>query len=111
MSPYKLLNDNCKYVNNLSFEELSSSKTLMRCKSIFILKADKVNAIVIIGKDKYIQGVKNVISDSSKFIFFNIPPEDWINYIFNVKKKFRKLLIAYMAIIKSVKMNYSKFVL
>ena len=41
-------------------------------------------------KDKNIQDVKNVISDSSKFIPLNIPPEDYINYI-NVEKKFRKL--------------------
>ena len=42
-------------------------------------------------KEKYIQGVKNVISDSSKFIPLKIPPEDYINYIVNVEKKFRKL--------------------
>ena len=54
-------------------------------------RADKGNTIVIIDKDKYIQGVKNVISDSSKFTPLNIPPEDYINYIVKVEKKFRKL--------------------
>ena len=91
MSSYKLLNDNCKYENNLSSEELSSLKTLTRNKNIVIQRADKGNTVVIIDKDKYIQGVKNVISDSSKFIPLNIPPEDYINYIVNVEKKFRKL--------------------
>ena len=91
LSSYKLLNDNCKYENNLSSEELSSLKTLMRNKNIVIQRADKGNTVVIIDKDKYIQGVKNVISDSSKFIPLNIPPEDYINYIVNVEKKFRKL--------------------
>ena len=75
LSSYKLLNDNCKYENNLSSEELSSLKTLMRNKNIVIQRADKGNTVVIIDKDKYIQGVKNVISDSSKFIPLNIPPE------------------------------------
>ena len=86
-----VLNDNCKYENNLSSEELSSLKTLMRNKNIVIERADKGNTVVIIDKDKYIQGVKKVISDSSKFIPLNIPPEDYINYIANVEKKFRKL--------------------
>ena len=53
-----------------------------------IQKADKGNTVVIIDKDKYIQGVKNVISDSSKFIPSDILPED---YIVNVEKKFRRL--------------------
>ena len=41
LSPYKLLNDNCKYENNLSSEELSSLKTLMRNKNIVIQKAER----------------------------------------------------------------------
>ena len=91
LSSYKLLNDNCKYGNNLSSEELNSLKTLMRNKNIVIQKADKGNTVVIMDKEKYIQGVKNVISDSSKFIPLKIPPEDYINYILNVEKKIRKL--------------------
>ena len=91
LSSYKLLNDNCKYENNLSSEELSALKTLMRNKNIVIQIADKGNTVVIMDKEKYIQGVKNVISDSSKFIPLKIPPEDYINYIVNVEKKFRKL--------------------
>ena len=63
----------------------------MRNKNIVIQKADKGNTFVIMDKEKYIQGVKNVISDSSKFIPLKIPPEDYINYIVNVEKKFRKL--------------------
>ena len=63
----------------------------MRNKNIVIQKGDKGNTVAIIDKEKYIQGVKNVISDSSKFIPLNISPEDYINYIANVEKKFRKL--------------------
>ena len=111
LSSYRLLNDNCKYENNLSSEELSSLKTLMRNKNFIIQKADRGNIIVLIYKEKYIQGVKNVISDSPKFITLNIPPEDYINYIVNIDKKFRKFSITYMTIIKSVQMSFSKFVL
>ena len=70
----------------------------MRNKNIVIQRADKGNTVVIIDKDKYIQGVKNVISDSSKFIPLNIPPEDYINYIVNVEKKFRKLFNDFLCI-------------
>ena len=87
LSSYKLLNDNCKYEDNLSCEELSSLKTLMRNNK----KADKANTVVIIDKEKYIQGAKNAVSDSSAFIPLNIPPEDYINYIVNVEIKLRKL--------------------
>ena len=90
-SSYKLLNDNCKYENNLSSEELSALKIFMRNKNIVIQKADKGNTVVIMDKEKYIQVVKNVISNSSRFIPLKIPPEDYINYIANVEKKFRKL--------------------
>ena len=91
MSSYKLLNDNCKYENKVSPEELSYLKSLLRNRNIVIQKGEKGNTVVIIDKEKYIQGVKNVISGSSKFIPLNIPPEDYINYIANVEKKFRKL--------------------
>ena len=91
LSSYKLLNDNCKYENKVSSEELSYLKSLLRNRNIVIQKGEKVNTVVIIDKEKYVQGVKNVISGSSKFIPLNIPPEDYINYIVNVEKKFRKL--------------------
>ena len=63
----------------------------MRTKDIFIQKADKGNTVVTMDKEKYIQGVKNVISDSSKFILLSIPPEHYTNYTVNVEKKLRNL--------------------
>ena len=70
MPSYKLLNDYCKYENNRSSEELSYLKTL-----IAIQKADKGNTVVLMDKEKYIQGVKNVMPDSSKFFPLHIPVE------------------------------------
>ena len=78
---YKLLIDNCKYENNLSSEKLSSLKALMRNKNNVIQKAGKGNTVVIIDKEKYIQCVRNVIFNSSKFIPLNIAPEDYIKKI------------------------------
>ena len=91
LTSYKLLNDNCKYENKVSSEELSSLKSLIRNKNIVLQKAEKGNTVVIVGKEKNIQGVKNVISDSSNFIPLNIP-------------------ITCISIIKSLKMTYSKLV-
>ena len=54
-------------------------------------KTDKGHTVEIFDKEKYIEGVKNVISGSSKFLDLHIPPEDNINYIVNVEKKFRSL--------------------
>ena len=50
LSSYKLLNDDCKYENNLLYEELSSFKSLMRNKNIVIQKADNGNTVVTIDK-------------------------------------------------------------
>ena len=61
----------------------------MRSKNIAIQKSDKGNTVVIIDKEKYNQGVENVIPKSSKFI--SSPSEDYTNYIINVEKKLRKL--------------------
>ena len=87
---YKPLNDNCKYENNFSSEELISLKAIMRNKNFVIQKAGKGNTVVTIDKRKYIQGVQNVISNCFKLIPLNIPPENYINCIVNVVKKFRK---------------------
>ena len=85
------MNDNCKDENNLSSEELNALKTLMQNKNIVIQKVDKGNTVVITDKEKYIQGVKNVISDTSKFTPLNRSPDSYLNYIVNVEKKFKKL--------------------
>ena len=42
LTSYKILNDNCKYENKVSSEELSSLKSLMRNKNIVLQKAEKV---------------------------------------------------------------------
>ena len=58
LSSYKTLNDNWKYENNLSFEELNSLKTLIRNQNIVIQKAEKGNTKVMTGTEKYIQVLK-----------------------------------------------------
>ena len=91
LSSLKLFNGNCKFENNLSAEEISSLKALMRKKNIIIQKADKGNTIVITDKEKYIEGVKRAISDSNKFVQLDTTPDKYLSYIINVEKKFTQL--------------------
>ena len=63
----------------------------MRNKNIIFQKADKGNAVVIADKEKYIKGVKRVISDSKKFVQLNVIPDKYVNYIINTEKKFKQL--------------------
>ena len=90
LSSLKLFNGSCKFENNLSAEEISSLKALMRKKNIIIQKADKGNTIVITVKEKYIEGVKRAISDSNKFVQLDITPYKYLNYNKNVEKKIKQ---------------------
>ena len=63
MSSFKIFNENCKFENNISAEEINSLKALMKNKSIIIQKADKGHTVVITDKEKYIESIKRAISD------------------------------------------------
>ena len=73
----------------ISVEVVNSLKALW-CKNT-IQKADKGNTVVISDKEKYIEGLKSVISDSNKFVQLNITPDKCLNYIINFEKKFEQL--------------------
>ena len=111
LSSFKLFSDNCEFENNLSAEEINSVKALMRNKDIIIQKADKGNTVVITDKEKYIEGVKQDISDSNKFVQLNITPDKYLNYIINVEKIFKQLFKDVLDNDKLVKMSMIKFVL
>ena len=111
LSSFNLSRDNCKFENNLSVEETNSLKALMRNKGIIIQKADQGNTVVIIDKGKYIEGVTRAISDSNKFVHFNITPDKYLNYFINVETKFKQLFKDLLDNDKIVKMSLVKFVL
>ena len=58
LTSLKLFNGNCKFGNNLSAEETSSLKTLIRNKNIVTQKSDKGNTVVITDKEKYNNPIK-----------------------------------------------------
>ena len=91
LSSFKLFSDSSKFENNLSAEETNSLKALMRNQNIVIQKAYRGNTVVTADKERYIEGIKRVISNSNKFVQLDITPEKYLSYIISVEKKFKKL--------------------
>ena len=54
-------------ITKLTKEEFASLKSLPKNDSLIIQKSDKGNSIAIIDKDDYLQKMRNIFSDSSKF--------------------------------------------
>ena len=53
---------------NLSEAESIALKHLTERKDLVIQKADKGNTVVITDRTKYLEGIKSLLSDSSKFM-------------------------------------------
>ena len=64
--------NNNKMRSNLSKEELKALHNLRKQKHLVIQKADKGNTVVITEKNAYINKMKEVISDTTKFEKINI---------------------------------------
>ena len=67
--------------------ESISLKTVIESMDLVINKADKGNTGAIPESTKYLQGIKSVLSDSSKFMKLSIDENKWINYIINLENK------------------------
>ena len=91
MMKTSISNNRISRVNNLSAEKINLLKALMRNKDIIIHTADKGNNVVIADKERYIEDVKRVISDSNKFVQLNITPDKYLNYTINIEKKLKQL--------------------
>ena len=63
--------DNNK-MSNLSKEELKALRNLRKQKHLVIQKADKGNTVVITEKNAYINKMKEIVSDATKFEQVNI---------------------------------------
>ena len=77
---------------NLTKEEFASLKSLSKNDSLIIQKSDKGNSIAIINKDGYLQKIRNVLSDSSKFSEICITKEKHLNFLINIEKQITDLL-------------------
>ena len=80
------------FTQNLTKEEFASLKSLSKNDSLIIQKSDKGNSIAIINKDDYLQKMRNVLSDSSKFSEICITKEKHLNFLINIEKQITDLL-------------------
>ena len=72
---------------NLTNEEFASLKSLLKNDSLIIQKSYKGNSIAIIGKDDYLQKMRNILSDSSKFSEVFVTNEKHLNFLVNIEKQ------------------------
>ena len=69
-------------------ESLALTKLIER-KNLLIQKADKGNTVVIKDRNKYLEGIKSLLLDSSKFMQPPIEEDKWKNYIVNLESKLK----------------------
>ena len=56
-------------------------------KNIIIQKSDKGNSVVLLDKDKYLEGMSRILSNSAKFEMLQFDHDKELNYILNLQKK------------------------
>ena len=78
-----------KVDKNLSEAESIALKNLIERKDIVIQKADKDNTVVITDRTKYLEGIKSLLSDSSKFMPLPIDEGKWLNYMIDLENKLK----------------------
>ena len=78
-----------KVEKNLSEVKFLALKSLIEHRDLVIQKADKGNTVVITDRTKYLEGIKSLLLDSSKFIQLPIHEDKWINYIVNLESKLK----------------------
>ena len=62
---------------------------LIESKDVVIQKADKGNAVVTTDRTKYLEEIKSLLSDSSKFMQLPVDEGKWKNYIINLESKLK----------------------
>ena len=65
---------------------------LIECKDIVTQKANKGNTVVITDRTKYLEGIKSLLSDSSKFMPLPTDEGKWLNCIINLENKLKDCL-------------------
>ena len=70
----------------------NATLNLTKNYNLIIQKSDKGNFIAIINKDDYLQKMRNILSDSSKFSEICIAKEQNLNFLINIEKQITDLL-------------------
>ena len=95
VSSFSSFKQQSKKQSNLSDSELESLNNLMRNNDIVIQKADKGNTVVLCDKKDYVQRMKELISDETKFTDLNKTSSEWLKYIVDSEKRVRTVLYKY----------------
>ena len=78
-----------KVEKKLSEAEFLALKNLIKHKDLVIQKTDKRNTVVITDRTKYLEEIKSLLLDSSKFMQLPIDEDELINYIVNLESKLK----------------------
>ena len=77
---------------NLTPEEFAALKSPSRNKNLIIRKSDKGNSVAIIYKSDYLEKIRNILPDSSKFAQVFVAEYKQFNFIVNVENVITDLL-------------------
>ena len=72
----------------------------MENNNIVIQKSDKGNTVVLCDKSAYVERMKELIEDDTKFTDLNKHPDEWLSHILNCEKRVRQALYKYCEKIK-----------
>lgn len=86
VSTFSSFKQQSKTLTNLTEEEVESLNLLMENNKLVIQKADKGNAVVLCDKDAYIDRVKELNSDGTKFTNLNKLPSEWLSFVLKSNK-------------------------
>ena len=73
--------------SNLSKKELKALNNLHKQKHLVIQKTDKGKIVVITEKNAYINKMKEIVSDTTKFEQINIKEDKQLNFLLKSEKK------------------------
>ena len=62
-------------------------KNLSNNKNIIIQTSDKCNSVVLVDKDKYLEGMPKTLNNNAKFEVLQFDHDKELNYILNLEKK------------------------
>ena len=62
-------------------------------KNIIIQKSDKDNSVLLLGKDKYLEGMSKILYNKTKFETLQFDQDKELNYVFIVLNLEKKIII------------------
>ena len=77
----------CNSEIDLSKNERLALNNLRNNKNKIIQNSDKSNSVVLLDKDKYLEGMSKILSNSAKFEILQFDHDKELNYILNLEKK------------------------